>query len=237
MPTTPTPEPDPAPPPGDPTAQVPALRTRRDVPEYHVPDGWKGTGPLPQESAHIRRSVWQLPLVAVTFMVGLWSIMYLWPQGSGAPQGPHDLTTQLIMLNQAFHGAGVTPIEGDRAALARGLKARLGSDARVPDLRAAGLAALGARTVDMGGAGNMGLIRYGGRGAGPDVLAVFAPKGRIGVPEGSVERPLGGASVWLQSEPSARIVYAESGGLDWALVSARDGDALLAVAAALLRNP
>jgi hypothetical protein len=216
-------------------APVPALRTRHDVPEYHVPDGWQGTGPLPQESAHIRRNAWRLPVVAIAFMVGLWSIMYLWPQGSGAPPGPRDLTAQFRMLHQAFQGPGVTPIAGSRAEMARALKAQVGPYAVVPDLSAAGLVASGARTLNIGG-GGMGLIRYRDRGTGPDVLAVFSPRGRVGVPQGSAERRVAGGSVWLQDEPAARIVYTEADGLDWALISGRDGDALVAVAAVLLRG-
>lgn len=228
------PEHDPDPPP--PHAPVPALRTARDRPEYHVPEGWKGTGPLPQESAHIRRSVWRLPVVAIAFLLGLWGIMYFQPQSPVTPSGPRDLTAQFRMLHQAFQGPGVTPIEGSRDQMARALKAQVGPYSAVPDLSSAGLVAVGARTLNIGG-GGMGMIRYRDRGTRPDVLAVFAPKGRVGVPEGSAERPVGGGTVWLQSASFAEIAYAESDGLDWALISSRTPDALLAVAAALVAVP
>lgn len=243
---TPTPEPDDAPrepegrpdaPSGErPAAPVPALRTMRDRPEYHVPEGWKGTTSLPEESAHLRRSVWWLPVIGIGFLVGLWTIMYLWPQGSGAPAGPRDLTSQFRLLHMAFQGAGVTPIEGTRAQMAEALKAQVGPYAVVPDLRSAGLVAVGARTLNIGG-GGMGMIRYQDRGARPEVLAVFSPKGRIGVPEGSAERPLDGGKVWLQTASFGGIAYAEADGLDWALISSRDPDALLKVAAALVAAP
>jgi hypothetical protein len=216
-----------------PAAPVPALRTHRDRPEYHVPDGWQGTGPLPQESAHIRRSVWRLPVAAIAFLVGLWTIMYLWPHGAGAPQGPRDLTAQFRVLHNFFQGEGVTPFKGTPARITEALQARVGRYAVVPDLRAAGLVAIGARALNIGG-GGMGLIRYQDRGGGPDVLAVFSPKGRVGVPEGSTERTVKGGTVWLQDASFAAIAYAEADDLDWALISVRDPDALLAVAEVLV---
>jgi|GEM_PF-2432189 hypothetical protein len=223
---------DPPKPPERPAAPPPALRPTRDRPEYHVPEGWEGKGPLPQESAHIRRSVWWLPVIAIGFLVGLWTVIYLGSRGEGPPAGPRDLTAQFLMLRQAFQGPGVTPFEGTRREITVALRGHVGPHAAVPDLSAVGLEPLGARALNTGD--GMGMIRYADTTGGPDVLAVLAPPGHIGVPEGTPARDLPGGTVYLQEAGPAHVLYAETYGLEWALISDRDADALAAVGAALL---
>ena len=183
----------------------------------------------------MRRGMIVLTLFAVFFMLAVWGATSFLSGISTPLPVSRDFTTELVGLYRAFTGPGITPFQSpDRQKLALWLSERVGVHARVPDLTQAGLVASGVRVLEFGG-GGLGMIRYRDMtGAAGDVIAVFVPKGRMGVPEKAAARKVMGRDVWLQTENTARLAYAPGPGVDWVLVSAREEKALLAAAGALL---
>lgn len=186
------------------------------------------------ESRYMRKGAIFLIVASVGFMVGLWFIQdTMFSAPDAGPPLNRNVTTELLFLHSAMNGQGIMTFEsGNLRELALWLTERAGPHARVPDLRAAGLVASGVRLLNLRG-GGWGMIRYRSTGGGPDLIAVFAPPGRMGVPEKAVARMADGTEVWLQEERSVLLLYAPGDGVDWALVSARGEPGMLEAAGAL----
>lgn len=184
----------------------------------------------------MRRGMITLVLFSVFFMLAVWGGTSLL-SGITAPEPvARDLTTEFMTLHRAFNGPGVTPFQSPhREALVQWLVENVGEHARVPNLEQAGLVASGVRALQSGG-GGLGMVRYRDmEGAAGDVIAVFAPRRRVGVPDKAEQHEVMGKPVWLQTENTARLVYAVGPEVDWVLVSARSEEGLLAAASALIR--
>jgi len=207
---------------GPPPGMDPEVRAQRDARIRSV------------EQVYMRRGMIFVVVATLLFTGGVWAVSkFVSERGPVAPR-PRDVTHALRGLYNAAYADGIRMFESERPSdLARWLKKEVGAHARMPDLSAAGLVPTGVRTLNLGK--GWGMIQYRDRAGPPgDVLAVIAPMNAVQVPAEATADESPDGKVWVLEDNGLSFAWAESGGADWVLVTARDGAGALAAARAML---
>jgi hypothetical protein len=186
------------------------------------------------EQVYMRRGMIFVVVASILFITGVWGVSKQVSERGPRPVGPRDVSHAMRGLYNAAYADGIRMFESAiPAELAGWLTEHVAPGARVPDLSAAGLTPTGVRALNLGE--GWGMIQYRDR-AGPrgDVLAVIAPHNAVQVPAEATAQAVDGGKAWVLEDNGLTFAWAESGGADWVLVTARDAPGALAAARAML---
>ncbi len=148
-----------------------------------------------------------------------------------------DVSVEMVNVYKAATNAGILQThDASPAAMTAWLAENDLSFVNVPDLGASGLVLQGARALSMPG-GNWALMQYAGAQLGrADLLAVAAPKGRVGVPQEAVESDMNGVQIFTDRVHSVGVTYVDGPKVDWILVSADENEVIADTAKALIAS-